>query len=80
MLFTHSKVFEEHIAPLVLDIGQYHEHAEDHAGDDGDHHHQTAVKHLQCNVTSLWVISAPFLCQHNQGSILVSFSFSINGK
>ena len=40
MLFTHSKVFEEHIAPLVLDIGQHHEHAEDHAGDDGDHHHQ----------------------------------------
>ena len=49
MLFTHSKVFEEHIAPLVLDIGQDHEHAEDHAGDDRDHHHEAAVKHLQCD-------------------------------
>ena len=45
MLFTHSKVFEEHIAPLVLDVGQNHEHAEYHAGDDGDHHHQAAVRH-----------------------------------
>ena len=49
MLFTHSKVFEEHIAPLVLDVGQHDEHAEDHAGDDRDHHHQPAVKHLQCD-------------------------------
>ena len=47
MLFTHSKVFEEHIAPLVLDVGQHDEHAEDHAGDDRDDHHQSAVKHLQ---------------------------------
>ena len=52
MLFTHSKVFEEHIAPLVLDVGQHDEHAEDHAGDDRDHHHQPAVKHLQCNVVT----------------------------
>lgn len=72
MLFTHSKVFEEHIAPLVLDVGQHDEHAEDHAGDDRDHHHQPAVKHLQCVCESF-----PLSCQHNQGSILISFSLAL---
>ena len=47
VVFTHSKVFEEHIAPLVLDIGQHEEDAEDHAENDRDNHHQPTVKHLQ---------------------------------
>ena len=46
-LITYSKVTEENIAPLILDVGQDHQHTDDHGEDDGDDHHQSAVYHLE---------------------------------
>ena len=47
VMITYSKVTEENIAPLVLDVCQDHQYADDHGEDDGDHHHQSAVDHLE---------------------------------
>ena len=45
--FPYCKIFEEHIAPLVLDGGEDDHDADDHAEDDADHQHEAAVHQLQ---------------------------------
>ena len=44
---TYSKVAEENVTPLILDVCQDHQHADDHREDDGDHHDQSTVDHLE---------------------------------
>jgi len=53
-LLTYSKIGEENLAPLILDVGQHHQHADDHAEDDGHHHYQAAVNHLDQVILKLW--------------------------
>ena len=40
---AYSKILEEDVAPLVLDISEDHEDTDDHAEDDRDHYYQTTV-------------------------------------
>ena len=45
-LLTYCEIAEEDFAPLILDVSEDYEDADDHGEDDGDHHYQPAVNHL----------------------------------
>ena len=47
--FTHCKVLEKDMAPLILDIEEDEEDTDHHGDNDADHHHQTTVHPPACS-------------------------------